>query len=267
LIFNERTGMALSKRQQKWSVCNTREIATWAGDPDTVVLIPIGAIEQHGAHLPVDVDIHLAQAVCERATELDSKLLVAPALPFGLSGGHREFAGTIVIGTATYLQLLDDLLSSIVGSGFRAVIVVNGHNGNSAILRQAVVDFGLRVDASVLALTYFDHVTSMFQEHRATAIGGAGHAGEFETSLELFLRPELVGEDPDFQYIDPAIDGMFRDITERGTVARANRLEENYPQGVMGDPRPASAELGKNLFEGAAQYLAEVAGQVRGTRL
>lgn len=254
----------MMSRQHLWRLCTTTEVAAWAADRDTVVLLPVGAIEQHGRHLPVDVDIHCAEAVCERAASLDQRLLVAPGLPFGLSRGHADFAGTFVIGTATYLAILDDLLSSIAGSGFGSAIVVNGHNGNSGIIRQAVVDFGLRENASVAGLTYFDPVTPIFQEHRTTDVGGAGHACEFETAIELHLRPDLVRKERDSQYISPAVAGAFSDITSRGNVAIANRVAENYPTGVMGDPRSASAELGERLFEGAAQAVVDLAHQLRG---
>ena len=257
-------GVAIAVRDShSWSSLTTRQIREWASRPEAVVVLPIGAIEQHGAHLPVDVDVHIATELALRAARTDGGALVAPALAFGLSASHRRFPGTLSLRTETMLAVVHDLLTSIVGSGFRRILLLNGHNGNAAILGQVAIDVGLETGAEVYSVAYFDLAAETYRSLRATADGGSGHACEFETSIQLALRPDAVGDERDVHYVQPTVAGSFADIVRRGFVARANDLARNYPTGVMGDPSAATSELGEALVEAAVQGLVGLLRDIR----
>jgi creatinine amidohydrolase len=254
-------------RSQRWSDLRSPELGERLADPGTVVLVPLGAIEQHGAHLPVDVDVHLAGAVCDAVAERAPDVLVAPAVPWGFSTSHEPFSGTISLQPDTLVAVLRDVLRCIVDNGCRTTIVVNGHNGNVGPAAQVVAEMGADGDAFVGLVNYFDLTLETFREQRVTAIGGEGHAGELETSLELHLRPERVGDERDVRYVEPVARRGFADLTQRGALIQGFNLARDYPEGVMGDPRPATSGLGEALFQAAVEGLAEIAGDLSGRAL
>jgi creatinine amidohydrolase len=238
-----------------WSQLSSEEIGAAAADPGAVALVPLGAIEQHGRHLPVDVDVHAATAVAEAVAGRDPRVLVAPAIPWGFSASHAAFPGTITLAAETLLGLLRDVCGSLLDSGFRTVLVVNGHNGNMWVAGQVAAELAARPGSFVGAVSYFDLALDVFKEERRTGLGGEGHAGELETSIELFLRPELVGAQRDARPIVRVGSAGFADLADRGVVAQGFDLERDYPEGVMGDPGPATAELGERIFSTAVERL------------
>jgi creatinine amidohydrolase len=166
--------------------------------PTTLVILPVGATEQHGPHLPVGTDSFAVEYVARAVAELVSPelpLLVAPTLPFGSSHHHLPFGGTLSLGTETYYRVLTDLIESLIVGGFRRVFILNGHGGNHELTQLVARDVARTHSADLAAASYW--VTA----RDALATAGAdshadvpGHAGAFETSLVMALRPELVGE-------------------------------------------------------------------------
>src|ERR1700712_3311082 len=124
--------------KRMWADLTRVEISD-ARDSGAVVAIPVGAIEQHGTHMPVGTDSLLSLAVTERAAErAKSIVLVAPVLSYGFSPHHLSHPGTISLRLTTYLSVLRDMAASIAGAGFRRIVFVNGHGGNSAPLRSCI---------------------------------------------------------------------------------------------------------------------------------
>ncbi len=243
------------------------EFAAALADPDDwFILLPIGAIEQHGDHLPVDVDIHAATAVCEVVAERDPRVIVAPALPFGFSAAQTYRPGTITLASATLLAVLRDACMSILDQGFRNLLIVNGHNGNKWMMGQCVTEIPRKVGDYVGALTYFDLSLDAFNEHRVSRLGGEGHSGELETALELFTRPELVQDERVVRYVTPNSAYGFVDLSVRGPLAGGSRRPASppYPEGVMGDPSVATGELGERVLEAAVAGINEIIAEARG---
>jgi creatinine amidohydrolase len=166
--------------------------------PDTLLVLPTGATEQHGPHLPVGTDTfaveHIARAAAAIAAE-QIPVLVAPTLPYGSSHHHIPFGGTMSLSTETYYRVLIDLLESLIAGGFRRFFLVNGHGGNDELVQLAARDLALRHDAHLAAASYWNATWTVLTDVGAHEQGGLpGHAGAFETSLVLALRPELVVE-------------------------------------------------------------------------
>jgi mycofactocin precursor peptide peptidase len=191
-----------------------------------VLAVPLGATEQHGAHLPLSTDTDIAVALCARLAEGRRDVLVAPALPYGSSGEHAGFAGTISIGRqATELVLLE--LGRSAADTFAHVLFVSGHGGNAEPVRRAAAQ--LRREARDV---------SVFEP----SWPGDPHAGEPETSMQLALTPHRVR-------LDRALPGDPRPLAQLMPTLRDGGLRAVTATGVLGDPTTASAAAGSELLD------------------
>jgi creatinine amidohydrolase len=163
---------------------------------DGVVVVPIGATEQHGPHLPIGTDTlhveHVARAAAAHVADRCA-VAVAPTLPYGCSEHHLALGGTMSLQSRTLHSLLVDLGSSLAGAGCRRLFFVNGHGGNVDVMRVAARDISLAHDVHVGACTWW----TLVEDHSPKAeVSVPGHAGAFETSVVAALRPELVRDVP-----------------------------------------------------------------------
>jgi mycofactocin precursor peptide peptidase len=196
----------------------------------TLVLVPVGSVEQHGPHLPLATDTMVADAVCRMAGErLDvtgARVLVAPPLSYGASGEHEGFPGTVSIGHEALFGLLVELGRSATRWA-RGVVFVNGHGGNVATLSEAVAL--LRHERRAVAWT-------------STALPGSdAHAGDTETSLLRHLAPWSVRVDLMAVGATEPVGELMPQLREQGVIAVS-------PNGVLGDPTTSSAEKGRELL-------------------
>lgn len=203
-------------------------------DPEVVLAIPLGATEQHGPHLPCGTDTAIACALAELAAAELEQLVVAPPLPYGSSGEHADFPGTLSIGReATELVLVE--LCRSASAGFPRIVLVCAHGGNVEPLRAAVAR--LRGEGRDV----FAFMPSW---------GGDAHAGRTETSLMLAIEPGRVrGGRAAAGNADPLEQLIEKLVAEGMRAATAN--------GVLGDPAGASAAEGRELLAAAAAELAE----------
>lgn len=168
-------------------------------DPGDLVLLPVGACEQHGPHLPTGTDSLIVGEIAARvAVDLqdDIRTMVAPTLPVGYSRHHLPFGATISVSAATYQQLLVEICGSLVQSGFRKLFLLNGHGGNADIVnvvaREVALEHGIPVGAGSYWVMAWQQLVAE-GAHERTRL--PGHAGAFETSVVMALRPELVRTD------------------------------------------------------------------------
>ena len=202
-----------------------------------VLLVPVGSTEQHGPHLPLDTDTVVAAIVCDalavRCAEVDVDAVVAPAIAYGASGEHQDFAGTISIGTAALTFLLVEFGRSASAWAER-IVFVNGHGGNVEALAAAVPV--LIAEARRAAwLPCAPGPALLEADDRIDA-----HAGRTETSIMLAREPDRVD-------VDRIEQGNVAPIRELMPDLRAGGLRRVAPNGVLGDPRPATAEEGERL--------------------
>ena len=239
-----------------------------ARDEDFLVLIPIGAMEQHGPHLPVDTDTAIAWAVARAVAERLEKTIVAPPVWWGYSPSQMSFASTISLRPETMTRLLEDICGSIVAHGFRRLALISSHATNRPVGNVFVREFAAQHGVTMLFMHYGDFAQGTFAAGRQTELGGAMHAGEFETALQLHLHPDLVRMDrAEGEYVDAkshfGISTATGDFTKGGNVSLGYDVRKLFPSGVMGDPRPATAELGAQLFEAAVDGVAAVLDEYR----
>jgi creatinine amidohydrolase len=218
-----------------------------AADPDCVALIPVGAIEQHGPHLPVGTDTIVAESVADAAA--GEHALVLPSIAFGASMFHgTELPGTLAFSGRRAAATAYRVARACVDSGLTRVLFVNGHVGNAAPLWLACDRFRHALpDAQVGVLQWWDLTPDI--EQRATADAVDWHANAAETSLMLALRPELVDTDRLADADDP-------DRTE-GVVFRygVDRVSTN---GVTGSPSRASKTFGLELWRDVVAAASDV---------
>lgn len=226
--------------------------------PETTVLLPTAAIEQHGPHLPIVTDTLVCTTVCQRAAEIamaDAPVTVAPPIHFGSSHHHFPHPGVISTTNATFIEVVKEACDSLERSGFRRVVVVNGHGGNDDAIRVAARDSSLARPISIAAASYWTVAWSaLVEEGRATEIGQLpGHAGAFETSLVLALRPDLV----DRASFPPALSGppYSADARHRPAVNRAGQALGDGP-GYTDDPSRGSADHGMRFLKIISRELA-----------
>jgi creatinine amidohydrolase len=173
----------------------TRERCRELG-PDSLLVWPIGSTEQHGPHLPVGTDAIGAEWIARTAAERMADrvgIVLAPTLWLGSSPHHVPFGGTMSLDSETYLRVLSQGLTSLMKSGFQRIFMLNGHGGNHELAQLAARDVALEQDVHIAAGSWWTIAWDALVAAGAADIGRfPGHAGRFETSLLLAMRPELV---------------------------------------------------------------------------
>ena len=244
----------------------------WAGKPyaairDTaaaagsVLVVPVGSIEQHGHHLPVATDTILVDAMVHGGSEQvgeDVPLLVTPPVWSGFSPHHLPFGGTLSLDFDHLRAVLEDVARTGIENGFDAVCFVNGHGGNASLVDAVVSTVGTSTDAEVLGTTYFTLATDEIESLRDSETGGMAHGGEYETSLMLHLRPDLVAdpETRDATVWDEHYEWGGRDLLEGGPLSVYRSFDEYSDSGAIGSPELASAEKGARIYETVTSELA-----------
>jgi len=213
--------------------------------PDTPVIIPVAALEQHGGHLPLFTDSLLLGEVARRAEEaLADRVLFAPLLWLGNSHHHLDFAGTLSAAPRVYLDLLNGLAENFLHHGFRRIIFLNGHGGNDVPGRQAVFELRQqhrgRSDLLLLFGTYWLLGAKPAELDSSLAQTQMGHACEWETSMILRLDPKFVKP---HQNLPPVDFGNAFEPAHRGWVT-----QDRTRPGHIGSPHLATAEKGESLF-------------------
>jgi creatinine amidohydrolase len=218
-----------------------------------VLILPLGAIEQHGRHLPVGTDTILATAVSLAAADrLGGPVVLLPSPWYGLSQHHMRFAGTITISPQTMLAIVEDIAASVVSHGFRRLLLVNGHGGNVGLLDVLSSTLGHRFygQARIAGLTYFQLARDAIANLRKSRPGGMGHACELETAMMQHLRPDLVAiAEAQVTYPDPGSAYLSTDLLEGSRVRSYHDFADLSASGTLGDPSLASAEAGALFCE------------------
>ena len=165
---------------------------------ETLIIWPVGALEQHGPHLPVGTDYLTVESLARNAAQQAAgqiPVLVAPTLPFGSSQHHLPFGGTMSLSTEGYYRIVYELAESLIISGFRKIFIVNGHGGNNELVQLVARDLALKYPVNMAAASYWTVAWDALVALDAHKPGRLpGHAGAFESSLILALYPDLVQE-------------------------------------------------------------------------
>lgn len=225
---------------------------------DALVIIPTGATEAHGAHMPLDADTHQVEHVALRVADR-LEAVVAPPLAYGVSKTFEAFAGTISLSVPVYQKMLYEVAAALIKQGFRRLLILNGNrpNGtaNDAVARHLIDEYDRDHPVTITAVSYWEPAASRIHDLRKSAVGGMGHGCEFETSFQLAVRPELVHLDAIAGVRTPLVSW---DLVAPGEPARTYTVRPSPATNhtsIFGDPHVASAESGEAFVDAVVEEL------------
>lgn len=238
---------------------------------ERIPLVPIGTLEDHGHHLPIDTDVRIVEAICrEAATQLADDTVVLPPIVHGYSPHHMDFPGTITIGWDTFCRYCTDVATSLVRHGFKRVLLINGHGSNQNLVEMAARLTMVEHPESLVAASFYltgPESNNAIQQARESDRGGMAHACELETSMYLHIDESAVD-------MSKAVDERGYPETEHAWLDWSDGPLKIMPwwssfsqSGVQGDATKATGDKGKVLFEAAVEEVCSFARELRATPL
>jgi creatinine amidohydrolase len=229
-----------------------------------IVVVPLGAIEQHGPQLSVGTDTLIVTAIAQAVeAKRSDDIILASTLPFGSSHHHLHFGGTISLSPLLYTNVIVDIVSTLIEDGFRKIILLNGHGGNITPVKQALSVISRKLDKdcqpNVVLATYWEVAGSPFAGEPPMESPALSHACEYETSMMLFLHADKVFPEAIKRAKRPVQNnyvGWEDDVPYRG-ISIVKQTEFISDNGSSGEPQLATADKGRHLFDTAVGALVE----------
>lgn len=219
-------------------------------DKNIPVMMNIAAVEQHGSHLPLGTDKMIGAFFCSKIHEnVNENILVLPQVSIGFSQHHMDFPGTLSQKHGTLISLLEEIADSVYSHGFKKFILFNSHGGNQGLGQVFIEKMGNKYpDGKYVLVNWFRLAVDQFIALSESGFGGAGHAGEFETSLMLWIAPHLVNREKIREKMNISTFPWAEGDLFRGPEASFYRsMKEMSLNGVFGDPTLASAAKGEQI--------------------
>ena len=214
----------------------------------SILAVPLGTTEQHGPHLALGTDTLVARALCAVLARRRADVAVAPAMPYGSSGEHADFPGTLSIGRLALETFVVELVRS--ADHFAGVVLVSGHGGNAEPLARAEA---ISTGDGRRVLAWWPSSAALSGVLDPSVLRSDAHAGRIETSMMLHLAPDLVRNGAAPHEAAP------RPLPEIAPTLRSHGVRAVSPTGVLGDPSGASADEGEVILEA---FLADLVGRV-----
>lgn len=223
----------------------------------SVAVLPVGATEQHGPHLPTGVDTLITEHVCLKACEKACAVCLPP-VSVGYNEMELSFPGVLSAKNESLIGYVFDICASLARNGFKRILLVNGHGRNSFlfVVNHMVME---RTQATCATVAYYELIKDVVEQLRESEFpGGICHSCEMETSLALHLFPELVDMSRAVKEISPKhTKYTWYDFAPAPPVFMHQRFNELTRSGVIGDPTVATREKGKQMADAAIERLAE----------
>jgi creatinine amidohydrolase len=251
-----------------------QDLRTSGSIDNTVAVLPLAAIEQHGPHLPLEVDARIADGIVEAALPHlahDSRALFLPTQKIGFSPEHARFAGTLTLKAETLIRLWTDIGESVAATGVRKMVLFNAHGGQANFMDIVARDLRARLDMLVLSVNWYglplygsqgEDVNGLFSasEHRFGI-----HAGDIETSLMLALAPQsvLMHKARSFASTSETRAEQFEILGNGKSAKLAWQMQDYNPSGAVGNAAAATSAKGEQLLQAAARALAQLLGEVQ----
>jgi creatinine amidohydrolase len=242
-----------------WDQLTSREIE--ALDRRIPVILPVAAIEQHGAHLPLATDRMIVEYFCRKLDEdIPDKVLILPVMAVGCSEHHLDFPGSLTLQHDTFLRQAEDMLGSVALHRFKNLIIYNSHGGNLGISQVIVEHFGHRhPECRMVVATWWKIAGDALFDLNETGEGGVGHAGEFETSLMMLIAPGLVRQDKiEGKKNQPTFGWATGDLLRGPKASLYRSMKAQTPNGVFGNVREVSVEKGQKITDIAVSALRKI---------
>jgi len=219
------------------------------------VLIPLGALEQHGPHLPLDTDSVIAEAVADRVAQRAGECVVSPSIPVGASSHHLAFPGTASLSEKTLQSVLMEVVQTLLGHGFRGAYLVTGHAGNVGAMAAAMAELDPADRSRVVSFDDWPaqrdavHLVAEARLDLDRELVGT-HGGHFETSIMLAIAPDQVD-------MASAVVGHVGPAISASAKLRSEGMAALSPVGIIGDPRGATTEAGELYLDALVNLVVE----------
>jgi creatinine amidohydrolase len=243
----------------KWVELNSPRLGSVSRE--TVCVLPLGATEQHGPHLPLATDQIIADGLAERLdAACGGQLLLMPGLPATCSEHHMAFAGSLTLDHQTFAAAVCQLIASAARHGFRRFFLLNAHGGNMAIGGVVTEQLSTALpEADVVFGTWFRMAGEKLRHLVEGDYPAVGHGCEFETSLVLALRPELVDRTAIVDDGVPPTSPLLKfDLLSGGPIVRSVPFQQLTKSGVWGKPSKATAEKGRAILDAVVPIMKEI---------
>ena len=257
--------------EMTWPECKA------AADAGRVAVVPVATYEDHGYHLPVDTDVVLASEICERGVaRIPAEAVLIPAITHGYSPHHMDFPGTLTIKWDTFVNYVRDVCVSLAHHGFTRILLVNGHGSNTPLVEMAARLTILETEGRVLCASVnhwgLHQARTVGKTVRESDFGGTSHACEFETSLYLALKPELVQMDKAVDERSPLSASFQTDLLagKRADGAVATLMpywSTMSVSGTRGDATKATQAKGEQFLAAALDGLVELVRELSATEI
>jgi creatinine amidohydrolase len=229
-----------------------------------IAVLPVAAIEQHGPHLPVEVDACINAGVLGRAVELlppELPVTVLPAMPVGKSNEHLAFPGTLSLSAETLTRLWTEIGESVARAGVRKMVIFNTHGGQPQIADIVARDLRVRLGMFVVTANGLGKPPGLFP---AAELKHGIHGGMVETSMMLHLRPDLVRQDKakNFVPLSVAMERDYEILTPEGAVGFGWQTQDLNADGACGDAASADAGRGAEVVEFQARRLVQLFAEI-----
>ena len=230
-----------------------------------VAVLPIGSVEDHGHHLPLDTDNFLIWSICEQAAKrADGDILLLPLIPYGFETHHMDFIGTIDIRQEHLLNFVLDVTKSVAHHGFKRILIADGHGSNMPILDLVARRTVLETDALCATFIWPSLAREEIRKQRESGLGGMSHGGELETSVYLHLAPSKVQMEKAVREIGmPQSEFIWMDLMDSSPVRLMDEWTRFSKTGTYGDPTIATAEKGRPIFEAVVEAFVRLAREFK----
>lgn len=266
----------MSSASRFWADLSARDFSALQTSGDaarTIAVLPVAATEQHGPHLPLNVDTVLVNGVIAAALphlSADLKALILPTQMVGLSPEHTRFAGTLTFSNETILRVWTEIAQCVAAAGIRKLVLFNAHGGNVSVMDMVARDLRARLGMLVYSVSWFnlplvgaqgEDVRALFTpaEHRFGV-----HGGDIETSMMLALNPAHVdmGQACHFASSAQVRAGRFAILGDGKSAKLAWQTQDYNPVGAVGNAAIANAAKGRAVVDAAGRALAQLLAEV-----
>jgi creatinine amidohydrolase len=250
--------------RRRWVEMTTAEFGKLP--TDTIAVLPVAAIEQHGPHLPVFVDACLNAGVVDRAMELLPDELPVTFLPMqsiGKSNEHLAFPGTLSLSAQTLIRLWTEIAESVARTGVRKLVLFNTHGGQPQIAHIVARDLRVRLAMLVVFANSY-HLGIPEDAFPAAELRHGIHAGAYETSMMLALRPDLVQMQhaQNFVQLSNKMEGDYRFLSPEGATQFGWQMQDLHPLGACGNALDADQQRGRKCLEQQAANFVDMLREV-----